>query len=72
MKAGLDLRSGQTPSLNTGSDSSTAKRSAESSEKTIRKGTVGPCHSRCGTLKSQHCSMAMSVEYGSTFVALHR
>ena len=72
MKAGFDPRSGQTPSLNTGSDSPIAKRSAGSSEMTIRKGTIGPCHSRCGTLKSQHCSMAMSAEFRSTFVALHR
>ena len=34
--------------------------------------TVAPCHSRCGTLKNPHCSMAMSAEYRSTFAALHR
>ena len=33
--------------------------------------TVAPCHSRCGTLKNPHCSMAMSAEYRSTFAALH-
>ena len=37
MKAGLDPRSGQTPSLNTGSDSSIAKGSAGSSEMTLER-----------------------------------
>ena len=30
------------------------------------------CHSRCGTLKNPHCSMALSAEHRSTFAALHR
>ena len=30
------------------------------------------CHSRCGTLKNPHCSMAISAEYRSKFAALHR
>ena len=28
--------------------------------------------SRCGTLKNTHCSMSMSAEHRSKFVALHR
>ena len=34
--------------------------------------TDAPCHSRCGTLKNPHCSMAISAEYRSKFAALHR
>ena len=30
------------------------------------------CHSRCGTLKNPHCSMAMSAEHRSKLAALHR
>ena len=30
------------------------------------------CHNRYGTLMNPHCSMAMSAEQRSTFVALHR
>ena len=62
--------------LGNGSDSSTAKRSA------ISVSVTGPrkwplwtdalCHSRCGTLKNPHCSMAMSVEHRSKFSVLHR
>ena len=50
-----------------GSDSSTAKLSAIGvsvrgpSEMTIIYGCPG--HSRCGTLKHPHCSMAMSAEH---------
>ena len=52
--------------LKTDSDSSTDKCSATdvchgSSEMTIINGC--PCHSRCGTLKIPHCSMAMSDEH---------
>ena len=34
--------------------------------------TDAPCHSRGGTLKNLHCSMAMSAEHRSKFAALHR
>ena len=27
-----------------------------------------PCHSRCGTLKNPHCSMAISAEYRSNYL----
>ena len=34
--------------------------------------TDAPCHSKCGTLKNPHCSMATSAKYRSKFAALHR
>ena len=30
------------------------------------------CHSRCGTLKNPHCSMAMTAVHTSKFAVLHR
>ena len=58
-------------------DSSTAKRSA------LGVSFTGPrrwpwskgldrVHSRCGTLKNLHCSIAMSAEHRSKFASLHR
>ena len=55
-------------SSKTGSDSSTAKRSAIGVSVTgprrwpLR--TDAPCHSRCGTIKDPQCSMAMSAGIG--------
>ena len=59
--------------VKTGSGSSTAKRSA------IGVGVKGPrsllkdapCHSRCGTQKNLHCSIAMSAEHRTKFAVLH-
>ena len=54
----------QTEVIKIASDSSTAKRLA------IGVSIPAPCHSRCGTLKGPHCSMAMSAEQRSKFEAL--
>ena len=39
---------------------------------TIIKLTDALCHSRCGTLRNPHCSMAVGAEHRSKFAALHR
>ena len=71
----FESQSRQTWVVKTDSDSSTGERSTMgvchgSSEMTIINWC--PCHSRCGTLKNPHCSMAMSAEHISKFAALHR
>ena len=66
----------QTLVVKTGSDRSTAKRSALGVSVTGPRRwplwTDPPCHSRSGTLKNPHCSMAISAEHRSKFAALHR
>ena len=63
-------------SLKRYTDSSTAKRSATCVSVTVPQEMtiirVGPCHSRCGTLKNPHFSLAMSAEQKSKLAALHR
>ena len=58
----------QTLVVKTGSDSSTTKRpvSVMGPRRSPLK-TAAPCHSRCGTLKNPHCSMAISFEHRSKF-----
>ena len=60
--------------VKTGSDSSTAKRSATGvSVEGPRRWlllTNDPCHSRCGMLKNPYCSMAVRTEHRSKFAAL--
>ena len=69
-------QSWQTLVVKTGSDSSTAKRSAIGVGVTdLRRWQLwmdAPCHSRCGTLINSHCSMAMIAEHRSKFAALNR
>ena len=60
--------------VKTGSDSSTAKRSAVGVSVTDpRRWPLwmdAPCHSSCGTLKNPHCSMAMSAKHRSSISKL--
>ena len=74
-RSGFDPCSGQTHVFETGSDSSTAKRSATGVSVTGPRRwqlyRVGPCQSRCGTFKIPHCSMAMKAEYRSKFVGFN-
>ena len=63
-RSGFDPRSGQTLLLKTVSDSSIAKRSAT--------GVSVTGLSRCSTLKTPYCSVAMIVEHKLKFEALRR
>ena len=65
----FEFQERQTQGVNTGSDSSTAKRSATGVnvtspvDETIKTEVI--CHSRCGALKKTRCSLAVSAEHQS-------